>query len=58
MSNAASQALSYQLNKNVEMEVRGKAVLLNLYPPLPTKVPYELQDLSNYKLGAGAGQGQ
>ncbi|MEN6349357.1 MAG: FtsK/SpoIIIE domain-containing protein [Syntrophomonas sp.] len=49
-------ALSYQLNSQVEMEVKGKAVLLHLYPPLPDRVPYELQDLSGYRLGLVLGR--
>lgn len=30
----AIPALSYQFNADVEMEVRGKAILLNIYPGL------------------------
>jgi len=45
-------ALAYQLNAHIEMETRGKAVLLHVHPgQLPRKVPYTLQDLSRCKLG-------
>lgn len=50
-------ALSYQLASHVEMEVRGKAVLLHVHPgQLPRKVPYAHQDLSGHKLGLVMGQ--
>ena len=36
----AIPALSYQLNADIEMEVRGKAILLNIYPGnLPINIP-------------------
>jgi DNA segregation ATPase FtsK/SpoIIIE-like protein len=49
-------ALSYQLNAEVEMEVRGKAVFLCLFPPLPPNVPYELINLKSYNLGLVLGK--
>lgn len=50
-------ALSYQLNADVEMEVRGKAVYLRIFPgSLPNSVTYELQDLSKYNLGLTIGK--
>jgi hypothetical protein len=36
----AIPALSYQLNADVEMEIKGKAIMLNIYPgDLPTNIP-------------------
>ncbi len=36
----AIPAMSYQLNADVEMEIKGKAILLNVYPgTLPTNIP-------------------
>ncbi len=50
-------ALSYQLNADIEMEVRGKGVYLRVYPgSLPSILPYEPQDLSDYKLGLTIGK--
>lgn len=49
-------AVEYQINRKIDMEVRGKAVILNLYPPLPKKVSYKEQDISGYKLGAVLGK--
>jgi len=49
-------ALEYQINHKIEMEVRGKAVILHLYPPLTNKIPYIEQDISDYKLGLVLGK--
>lgn len=49
-------AVEYQINHKIEMEVRGKAVVLNLYPPLPKNVPYKGQDLTKYRLGLVLGK--
>lgn len=39
------------------MEVRGKAVLLHIFPgSLPSNLPYETQDLSKYRLGLAIGK--
>lgn len=53
----AIPALSYQLNADIEMEVKGKAILLNIYPgTLPTNIPYQHQDTRKYKLGLPIGR--
>jgi S-DNA-T family DNA segregation ATPase FtsK/SpoIIIE len=50
-------ALSYQLNADVELEWRGKALYLRIFPgSLPTSLLYETQDLSKYKLGLTIGK--
>lgn len=49
-------ALSYQLEQNIEMELKGKAIILHNYPPLPNHIPYRQQDLSKYKLGLVMGK--
>ncbi len=49
-------AIAYQLNKSVEMEVKGKAVVLNFNDPLPGSVPYQDIDLSTHCLGLVIGQ--
>ena len=50
-------ALSYQLNADVETELRGKAIYLRIYPgSLPNQVNYELQDLSKHNLGLTIGK--
>ena len=50
-------AIAYQLNAHIEMEVKGKAIIFNIFPGnLPTKIPYDTIDLSKYKLGLVIGQ--
>ena len=45
-----------QLNADIEMEIKGKAIANNIYPGPTDQYPYQHQDTHKYKLGLPIGR--